>query len=284
VNFPGTRARSRERTRPPRRETELTFLRLVPGNSFVHRLWAGTKLLVAAGLALVLSIEPSWQMLGIGVAIVGIGLLAGRIPLGAFPRLPRWFWGLLLIGAALSTISGMKPTVDVAGISLSIGALGQWAQFTLLAAILIVSGMLIGWTTPLGDIAPALDQMFGWLRKFRVPVDEWIVAIALAIRCLPLLIDEIRILNAARRLRSHESVTEQPGRGSRSIIIELFDLLSTAIVASVRRSRDLAEAIIARGGIGGTVSAERKRPRLVDYVVIAAAAALYVVSLVVLHL
>jgi energy-coupling factor transporter transmembrane protein EcfT len=272
------------RTRPSRRETELTFLRLVPGNSFVHRLWAGTKLLVAAGLALVLSIEPSWAMLGIGVGIVVVGLLAGRIPLGAFPRLPRWFWGLLLIGAALSMISGQKPTVDVAGITLSIGALGQWAQFTLLAAILIVSGMLIGWTTPLGDVAPALEQMFGWLRKFRVPIDEWIVAIALAIRCLPLLIDEIRTLNAARRLRAHDSVTERPGRGSRSIIIELFDLLSTAIVASVRRSRDLAEAMIARGGIGGTVSAERKRPRLVDYVVIAAAAALYVVSLVVLHL
>ncbi len=42
--------------------------------------------------------------------------------------------------------------------------------------------------------------------------------------------------------------------------------------------------MIARGGIGGTVSADRKRPRLVDYVVIVAAAALYVVCLVVLHL
>jgi energy-coupling factor transporter transmembrane protein EcfT len=283
VNLPGTQPRAGARA--PRREPELTFLRLVPGNSFVHRLWAGTKLLVAAGLALVLSIEPSWAMIAVGGGVVVVGLLAGRIPLGAFPRLPRWFWGLLLLGGALSLISAsQEPTVDVGGITLSIGALGQWAQFTLLAAVLIISGMLIGWTTPLGDIAPALDQMFGWLRKFRVPVDEWIVAIALAIRCLPLLIDEIRILNAARRLRSHESVTEQPGRGSRSIIIELFDLLSTAIVASVRRSRDLAEAIIARGGIGGTVSAERKRPRLVDYVVIAAAAALYVVTLVVLHL
>jgi energy-coupling factor transporter transmembrane protein EcfT len=154
----------------------------------------------------------------------------------------------------------------------------------LLAAILIVSGMLIGWTTRLGDVAPALDQLFGWLRKFRVPVDEWIVAIALAIRCLPLLIDEIRTLNAARRLRAHESITDRPRKGAGGLIVEMFDLLSTSIVASMRRSRDLAEAMIARGGIGGTVSAERKRPRLVDYVVIVAAAALYVVCLAVLHL
>ncbi len=276
--------RSRTRTRPPRRETELTFLRLVPRDSFMHRLWAGTKLLVAAGLALVLSIEPSWAMLAVGTGIVVLGLLAGRIPLGAFPRLPRWFWGLLLIGAGLNMISGQKPTIDIAGITLSIGALGEWARFTLLAAVLIVSGMLIGWTTRLGDVAPALDQMFGFLRKVRLPIDEWIVAIALAIRCLPLLIDEIRTLNAARRLRAHESITDRPRKGAGSLIVELFDLLSTAIVASVRRSRDLAEAMIARGGIGGTVSAERKRPRFVDYVVIAAATALYVVCLVVLHL
>ena len=39
--------------RDERREPELTFLRLVPGDSPVHRLWAGTKLLVAAELALV---------------------------------------------------------------------------------------------------------------------------------------------------------------------------------------------------------------------------------------
>jgi energy-coupling factor transporter transmembrane protein EcfT len=52
----------------------------------------------------------------------------------------------------------------------------------------------------------------------------------------------------------------------------------------VRRSRDLAEAIVARGGLRGAVSAERKRPRLVDYIVVLAATAMFVVSLVVLHL
>ena len=36
---------TRERAR---REPELTFLRLVPGDSFVHRLWAGTKLIAVA--------------------------------------------------------------------------------------------------------------------------------------------------------------------------------------------------------------------------------------------
>jgi len=280
------RAPTSARTRRPHRETELTFLRLVPRDSVVHRLWAGTKLLVAAGLAIVLSISPSWGMLAVGSGIVLVGLIAARIPLGAFPRLPRWFYGLLLVGAALNMISGQPPLVHIGGVTLSIGALSEWARFTLLAIVLIVSGALIGWTTRLGDVAPALEQLFGPLRKLRVPVDEWIIAIALAIRCLPLLIDEIRTLNAARRLRKNEReyVARGPRGPARSVLVEMFDLLSTAIVASVRRSRDLAEAIVARGGLSGAVSAERKRPRLVDYIVVLAATAMFVVSLVVLHL
>src|SRR5579863_8473981 len=91
--------------RARRRETEITFLRLVPGDSFVHRLWAGTKLLVAAELALVASLQPTWFTLGVIGAIVLMGLLVAGIPLGAFPRLPRWFYALLVLGLGVQTLA-----------------------------------------------------------------------------------------------------------------------------------------------------------------------------------
>jgi len=158
--------------------------------------------------------------------------------------------------------------------------------WTLLALVLIASGAIIGWTTRLGDVAPALQRMIGPLRRLRMPVDEWIVAIALAIRCLPLLIDESRTLNAARRLRTHDEHGNPTsgGRTTRGLIDESLDLLAAAIVASVRRARDLAEAIIARGGTGGSVSEGRSAPGVLDWFVLAGAAALYGVSLAVLHL
>ena len=40
--------------------TELHFLRHVPGNSPVHRMWAGTKLLVVAGIGIAIVAQPSW--------------------------------------------------------------------------------------------------------------------------------------------------------------------------------------------------------------------------------
>jgi energy-coupling factor transporter transmembrane protein EcfT len=269
-----------------RRETELTFLRLVPGNTPVHRLWAGTKILVAAILALLVSISPSWKMLGVAAGVVVVGLVVGRIPLGAFPRLPRWFFGALGIGALLNLWSGVHPIVTVGPIDLSIGGLEEWARFTFLALVLIVSGLLIGWTTHLSEVAPAISKLLRPLRWFRFPVDEWVLAIALAIRCLPLLIDEIRTLNAARRLRVHPEggVTEETEKTVRQLIEETHDLLATAIVSSVRRGRDLAEAMIARGGVGGAVSAGADRVRFTDILLVLATAALGAVCLAVLHL
>jgi energy-coupling factor transporter transmembrane protein EcfT len=279
-------ATMRARPKPARRETELTFLRLVPGNSPVHRLLAGTKLLVAAELALMVSISPTWYVVGIAAGVVALELLVARIPPGAFPRLPNWFFGTLFVAALLSMWSAAEPVVHVAGIGLSMGGLEQWARFTALAIVLVTSGALVGWTTPLGEVAPALARLGRPLRRLRVPVDEWTIAIALAIRCLPLLIDELRALGAARRLRTHEDLTarDHPRATVRNVLIEIQDLLATAIVVSIRRARDLADAIEARGGLGAGSVAVGARFGFADALVLAATTALCVVSLAVLHL
>jgi energy-coupling factor transporter transmembrane protein EcfT len=234
-------------TPPRRRQPELTFLRLVPGDSPVHRLWPGTKLIVIAELALIGSIAPSWVTLGAVAALVAIGLLVARIPLGAFPRLPRVFWYLLAFGLFLNSLASDAPVVHIGPLPVSLGALSVALRLLLLGLVLVVSAALVGWTTQLGTFAPALAKLTRPLRVLRLPIDEWIVAIALALRCLPLLIDEMRTLAAARRLRYRDPEQQKQLRGA---VIEIQDLVSTAMIVSLRRAHDLADAITARGGIG----------------------------------
>ena len=229
-----------------RREPEITFLRLVPGDSVVHRLWPGTKLLAAAELALVASIAPSWLTVAVVACVVGIGLLVARIPIGAFPRLPRGLYLLVLLGLGLDALSTTPTVVHLGPVPVSLGALADAARFLALAVVLVVSAALVGWTTELGAVAPAVARLSRPLRALRLPVDEWVVALALSLRCLPLLVDEMRTLAAARRLR-HRDVEGQ--RGARQSVIEIHDLVSTAIIVSLRRAHDLADAITARGGI-----------------------------------
>ena len=249
---PGAGAGSRKR-----REAEMTFLRLVPGDSAVHRLWAGTKLIAVAEMALVASIAPSWLTIGVLAAVVAIGLLVAGIPLGAFPRLPRALYLWIVFGLLLDALATTPTVVHVGPIPVSLGALSDAARFFVLAVVLVVSAALVGWTTQLGSVAPALSRLARPLRALRVPVDEWIVAIALALRCLPLLVDEMRTLAAARRLRHRNA---QDRRKARRSVIEVHDLVATAIIVSLRRAHDLADAITARGGISA-ISNSQDGPR-----------------------
>jgi energy-coupling factor transporter transmembrane protein EcfT len=65
------------------RPTELHLLRPVPGDTPIHRLWAGTKLITVASISVVLSVQPSWPAIAIIAGLVAISLLVARIPRGA---------------------------------------------------------------------------------------------------------------------------------------------------------------------------------------------------------
>ncbi|MGW4842426.1 energy-coupling factor transporter transmembrane component T family protein [Nocardia brasiliensis] len=209
----------------------LVLFRQVPVQSPVHRLWAGTKMIATFLISLLLMVLPTWPVLGILIAfLIFIGVVA-RLPLGTLPRLPWWFWALLVAGALINLPVGGQ-------------ALLRYAQVTIFGLIMVAASFLVAWTTPMSDIAPALAKLGAPLRKLRVPVDEWAVVVALTLRGLPLLMDEIRVLRAARKLR--------PKDGALYLATEnvLIDILTAAMAVSTRRAGELGEAISARGGTG----------------------------------
>jgi energy-coupling factor transport system permease protein len=252
------------------RPARITLLREIKADTPVHRLWAGTKLVAVAALSVTLSYFPSWGSIGLmALLLVGTAALA-RIPWGAWPRPPRWFWIALLVSGGLASLSGRAPYVSIGGVELGLGGLDAYCRFVAIGIALLLGAALVGWTTPLGEIAPAVSRLLAPLRLVRVPVDEAAVAVALSVRSLPLLVDEMRTLVAARRLRP------PPPRPARSTmhrwLEELVDLLVAALAVSMRRAGELAEAITARGGTG-LVAARTGRPRWADVLAILVVAA-----------
>lgn len=229
----------------------------------MHRLWAGTKLVAVGALSFTLSFWPSWPALAVVAgAVAGMAALA-RIPLGAWPRFGRWFWAVVVVGALLTLSAGGSPTVGFAGVHVGLGAIDEYARFTAFSFVLLGASLLVGWTTPAADLAPAVATLGAPLRWIRVPVDEWAVTVALCVRSLPLLVDEIRTLIAARRLRPPFRPRE--GRTTGRWLDEPVDLLTAAIVVALRRAGEMAEAISARGGTA-TLATPRGRPARRDIV------------------
>ncbi|MGI8491457.1 MAG: energy-coupling factor transporter transmembrane component T family protein [Acidimicrobiales bacterium] len=228
-------------------------MRQISGDSPVHRLWAGTKLLAVMVLGTTLSYFPWWPAGALMAAFLLVVARLARIPSGALPRLPGWVWALLGLGAALALLAGGAPVVVVAGAHVGLGSVEQLARLTVIGGLIFVASLLVGWTTSQADIGPAIARLGSPLRRLRVPVDEWAVVVALCVRCLPLLLDEMRTLMAVRRLRPRPSAgagTQSRRHRAQRWLAQPVDLLVAALAVSMRRAGEMAEAITSRGGTG----------------------------------
>jgi energy-coupling factor transport system permease protein len=251
-----------ERTSRP-----VVLLRPVPGRSVIHQLWAGTKLLVVAAIGILLTLYPGW----VPIALVGALVLAtarvAHIPRGVLPSVPRWLWFLLFLGGLTASFAGGSPHVFIGSVDLGLGGLLKFLQITVLSIVLLGLGGLVSWTTNVSEIAPAVAKLGKPLRSLRLPIDDWAVALALALRAFPMLIDEFRVLFAARKLRPREPATSGRDRRNR-FSAELVDLLAAAVTVTLRRADEMGDAITARGG-AGQISALPSGPRWRDWVALA---------------
>ena len=251
-------------TSPTRQRAPVVLLRPVPGHTVIHRLWAGTKLIAVAGIGVLLTYYPGWVPIGLVAALILTTAWLAGIQRGTLPSIPRWLWILLFFGGATATFAGGSPFIDIGSVHLALGGLLSFLRITAVSIVLLGLGAMVSWTTNVAEIAPAVATLGRPLRPLRVPVDDWAVALALALRAFPMLIDEFRVLYAARRLRPKMVLTTRRQRRKRWAL-EVVDILATGITVALRRADEVGDAITSRGG-AGQISAVPSGPKRADWV------------------
>ncbi|GFG50814.1 hypothetical protein CQY20_24800 [Mycolicibacterium agri] len=256
-------------TAPTRRQQRrpVVLLRPVPGRTPIHDLWAGTKLLVVAGIGVLMTFYPGWVVIGAVAALILVAARMAHIPRGALPSIPRWLWFLLILGGVTAAFAGGDPYLHLFGWDAGLGGLLKFLRVTALSIVLLGLGGMVSWTTNVAEIAPAVAKLGRPLRALRIPVDDWAVALALALRAFPMLIDEFRILYAARSLRPKPVLTRRRDR-RRRWALEIVDLIAAAMIVALRRADEMGDAITARGG-AGQISAAPSGPKRRDWIALA---------------
>jgi energy-coupling factor transporter transmembrane protein EcfT len=123
-----------------------------------------------------------------------------------------------------------------------------YVQSLLLTVLFFGLSLLLIWTTRVEDLPAAFTRIARPLRRLGLPVNEWAHTMTFAVRTLPLLRDEFRVLIAARRLRAPLRAAGRRAR-TRARGRELLDIVVAVVASAGRRASDLGRTATQRGGL-----------------------------------
>ncbi|MFC8180783.1 MULTISPECIES: energy-coupling factor transporter transmembrane component T family protein [Nocardiaceae] len=190
-----------------------------PGNSLLHRLPAGTKLLLLLASIILATIFARTPVHVGAVALVVAGLfVVARIPLKlAAAQLRPVLWMVLIIGVFQVIITDWQRAVVVCGV----------------LVISVALAALVTLTTRVTDMLDTVTRALGPLRRFGVDPDRIGLMLALAIRCIPVLATIVHEVSEARK--------------ARGLQWSMTALATPVLVRALRTADAMGDALVARG-------------------------------------
>jgi len=221
-----------------------------PSNSYVHRLDPRAKIFLAVYL-MVVSVFTSSALFYL-TAIAGICtlLLISHVTVASIIQSGKPFVILVSFTALYHIIFSGRDSaavVDFYGLRLTQEGLRMAASFSLRVLVFAGIAFFISLTTAPADIAEALVGWMKPLKKLRVPVNEIGLIIFIAMRFIPVLIEEFDTIRKAQMVRGVDFSGGMINKARKSIY-----LLIPVFQSAIRRADELAVAIESRGYTGGS--------------------------------
>lgn len=219
--------------------------RYVPGDRFLHRMNPLCKLIVTGMFAFLIAVAESVGMMAVHAIVASTAVFMARIPLFVIWHSLK---GILLIALAAASFRLFDLAVGEAVVSVGIIAVSEDGvkQAVLVFSrlvLLIVSVLLLTMTTTSSDLAYGMAAMLFPLRVFGIPTERFAFTLVIALRFLPVFLQELDQLAMAYRARL--------GGFRRSGLIALLaqsaSLFILAFAHLYRRVEDLAVGLEARG-------------------------------------
>jgi energy-coupling factor transport system permease protein len=221
---------------------DLTLGRFYGVESFIHRLDARTKFLVALasmGCCLFARNVASFMLL---YAFLGAAILLSRVPIRYTLRNLRFFVWLLLFAILLNLFfTEGRSALEYGALSVTYEGMAAAGVALGRLVFVVMTASLLTLTTPPLDLTEGISHLFGFLSRLRVPVRGLGLMSALSLSFLPILVDEARTVSMAQKARG--AVVE--GRNLR-VLKSAISLLAPVIMSTLRKADNLALAMESR--------------------------------------
>lgn len=259
---------------------DITLGQYYQTESVLHRLDCRVKLV--ATLAFIISlflVNNLWGYL-VAVAFLALCIRLSKVPFKFMVKGMKSIVFLMLFALVFNLfLTPGTPVVSFWKLNITREGIKMAAQMAIRLTLLIIGSSLMTLTTTPNHLTDGMESLLGPLKKLKVPVHEVAMMMSIALRFIPILLEETDKIMKAQIARGADFESGNLIQKAKAMV----PLLVPLFIAAFRRANDLAMAMEARcyrGGEGRT----KMKPLIYkknDYVAYGILAAYFVLVVVV---
>ncbi len=231
---------------------DIAFGQYYPSNSILHRLDPRAKILLLVAFIVLVFCTSNYVSLALVVGAVFFVVLLSRVPLRLYFKSLKMIVVIVLITSALNLFYGTgEPVFEWGIIKITLAGINNAIFIAVRILSLILISSTLTFTTSPNDLTDALERLMKPLSIFKIKVHEIAMMMTIALRFVPLLLEETDKIMAAQKARGADMESGNLVQRIKALVPVLIPLF----VSAFRRAYELAVAMECRcyqGGDGRT--------------------------------
>lgn len=234
---------------------DITLGQYYQTDSVIHRLDPRVKLV--ATIAFIVSlflVENFWGYL-IAVLFLATCIKLSRVPFGFMVKGMKAIMFLLLLTVAFNLfLTPGTPLIQIWKLTITIEGLRLAVMMAVRLSFLIIGSSIMTLTTTPNNLTDGMESLMKPLEKIKVPVHEIAMMMSIALRFIPILLEETDKIMKAQIARGADFESGNIVKKAKAMV----PLLVPLFISAFRRANDLAMAMEARCYRGGEYRTKMK--------------------------
>lgn len=239
---------------------DITFGQYFPGKSFIHKMDARMKIVITLFLIVNVFLCKSLWALGLTVLVTFGLVFVSHVPLKMVLKSVKPIAIIVAFTAVLNIfyIKGGTTLFQWKFIELTTKGIFTAVFMAVRIVCLVIISSLLTYTTTPTVLTDAIERLLSPLKVIKVPVHTLTMMMTLALRFIPVLVDEIERITNAQKARGADLESGnfiQKAKAMVPIIVPLF-------VSSIKHAFELADAMECRCYTDGSNRTRMKQMKL----------------------
>ncbi len=226
---------------------DVTFGQYYPVRSFVHNMDPRAKIVFVIAYIVAIFLADNFFGLAAVTLFLLVAVFLSRVPLGRVLRSVKMILFLVIFTAVLNLFfytgeSAYEPLLQWWIVSVTWESIVNTIFLAVRLFLLVLGTSLLTLTTTPVSLTDGIESLLKPLIFIKVPVHELALIMSIALRFIPILIDETNRIISAQKARGADFDTGGLIKRAKAMIPVLIPLL----VSAFRRAEELGDAMDAR--------------------------------------